>query len=59
MMELSRQIDSHVVMLDEENPTTNAPIETQGAPQPGVGLAPPVASEIPSPNPAVPQDPTI
>ena len=32
MKELSQQIDSHMVVIDEENPTTATPIEMQGAP---------------------------
>ena len=32
MRELSQQIDSHMVVIDEENPTTATPIEMQGAP---------------------------
>ncbi|KAL0004888.1 hypothetical protein SO802_012449 [Lithocarpus litseifolius] len=59
MMELSWQIDSHVVVLDEENPTTSVPTEMQGAAQPRVELTPPVTSEIHSTNPIVPQDPTV
>ena len=57
--ELSWQINSHVVVLDEENPTTSVPTETQGVAQPRVELTPPITSEIPSTNPIVPQDPTI
>lgn len=33
MRELSQEIDAHVVVLDEENPTTIAPTQAQGAPQ--------------------------
>ena len=32
MKELSQQIDSHMVVIDEENLTTATPIEMQGAP---------------------------
>lgn len=32
MMELSQQIDSHVVVIDEENLTTTTPTKTGGAP---------------------------
>ena len=59
MMELFRQIDSHMVVLDEENPTTSVPTEKQGATQPRVEFTPPITNEIPSISPVVPQDPTI
>lgn len=32
MRELSQQIDSHMVVIDEENPTTAIATKTQGAP---------------------------
>ena len=59
MMELSRQIDSHMVVLDEENPTTSVPTEKQGATQPIVEFTPPITNEIPSTSPVVPQDSTV
>ena len=49
MRELSQQIDSHVVVIDEENLTTATPIETQGAPQSTLGSVPSIACEVPNP----------
>lgn len=56
--ELSQEIDAYVVVLDEENPTTVAPTEAQGAPQStlaSVTLSTTVASTIAS---VEPHDPT-
>ena len=40
MRELSQQIDSHVVVLDEDNPATTASTGTQGATQLVLGSDP-------------------
>ena len=48
MGELSQQIDSHVVVIDEENLTIATPTETQGAPQSTLGSVPSVAHEVPT-----------
>ena len=47
MRELSHQIDTHVVVLDGDNPTTTTPSVTQGVTQPALGSNPPVTSEAP------------
>ena len=47
MRELSQQIDSNVVVIDEENPTIATPIETQGAPQSTLGSVLSIAYEVP------------
>ena len=47
MRELSQQIDSNVVVIDEENPTIATPIETQGAPQSTLGSVLSNAHEVP------------
>ena len=46
--ELSQQIDSHVVVIDEENPTTATLTVIQGAPQSTLGLVPSVSREVPT-----------
>ena len=48
MRELSQQIDSHVVVIDEENLTTTTPTETQGTPQSTLGSVPSIAHEVPT-----------
>ena len=48
MRELSQQIDSLMVVIDEENPTTATPTEMQGAPQSTLGSVPLVAREVPT-----------
>ena len=48
MRELSQQIDSHVVVIDEENLTTAIATETQGAPQLTPSLVPSIAREAPT-----------
>ena len=47
MRDLSQQIDSHVVVLDEDNPTTAAPLMIQGITQLTLGSDPPITSEAP------------
>ena len=47
MKELSHQIDSHVVVLDEDNLAITAPSVTQGATQPTLDSNPFVTSEAP------------
>ena len=47
MRGLSQQIDSHMVVIDEENPTIATPIETQGAPQSTLGSVLSIAYEVP------------
>ena len=47
MRELSQQIDSYMVVIDEENLTTTTLTETQGAPQSTLGSIPSVAREVP------------
>ena len=48
---MSQQIDSNVVVIDEDNPTTTTLAEMQGATQPILGSAPPSASEVPLTSP--------
>ena len=48
MRELSQQIDSHMVVIDEENPTTATPIETQGAPHSTLSSVLSIAREVPT-----------
>ena len=58
MMELSQEIDSHMVVIDEENPTTAIPTKMWGALQSTFGSAPPIAREVPSTTSTMPQGPT-
>ena len=46
--EFSQQIDSHMVVIDEENPTTATPIETQGAPHSTLSSVLSIAREVPT-----------
>jgi len=46
MEELAQEIDSHMVVVDEDDPTTTIPTEGQGTPQESQGLTLPVASEV-------------
>nr|POE75058.1 hypothetical protein CFP56_15847 [Quercus suber] len=54
MRELSQQINAHMVVIDEENPTIATPIETQSAPQSTSSLVPPTAQKAPLTTFAVP-----
>ena len=45
---VSQQIDSHVVVIDEDNPTTAIPTEMQGAPHSTLGSVPSFAREVPT-----------
>ena len=57
LRELSHQIDSHVVVLDEDNPTTIAPSVIQDATQPALDFDPPITSEAPMTDPIAPDNP--
>ena len=54
MRELSQQIDSHVVVINEENLTIAIAIEMQGTPQSTPSLVPSVAREAPTTTSVVP-----
>ena len=54
MMELSQHINSHVLVIDEDNLTTTTPTETWGTPQPSQGSAFLDASEVPLTAPTMP-----
>nr|POE76804.1 hypothetical protein CFP56_67455 [Quercus suber] len=45
-MELAQEINSHVVVIDEDNLTTTIPTEGQGTPQASQGLTLAIASEV-------------
>lgn len=59
MEELSQQIDSLMVVLDENNPATTTPVEMQGATQPILGLVPLSANKAPLASPASPNNMNI
>ena len=59
MRELSQQIDSHVVVINEENLTIAIAIEMQGTPQSTPSLVPSVAREAPTTTSIVPWELTI
>ena len=46
------------MVIDEENPTTATPTETQSAPQSTSSLVPPTAREAPLTTFALPREPT-
>ena len=56
MRELSHQIDSHTVVLNEDNPATTVPSVTKGATQLALGSDPPVTSEAPLIDPVAPDN---
>nr|POF00147.1 hypothetical protein CFP56_19103 [Quercus suber] len=56
MRELSHQIDSHVLVLDEDSPATTAPFVTHGATQLALGLNPLVTNEAPLTSLVVPSN---
>lgn len=58
MRELSQEIDAHVVVLDEGNPTTIAPTEAQGAPQSTLVSIPLLATVASTTASIEPYDPT-
>ena len=57
MRELSHQIDSHMVLLDEDNLATTTLSVTQGATQPALSSDPLVNNEAPLIGPVTPNNP--
>ena len=58
MRELSQQIDSHMVMLDEDNPTTATTSTIRDVTQLAIGFDLPITSEAPMTGPIVPDNPS-
>ena len=57
MVKLAKQIDSHVVVIDEDNPATTVVPEGQGTPEVNLGPTPLNASEVSSATPTVTHGP--
>ena len=57
MTELAEQINSHVEVIDMDNPTTNVAPEGPNAPEVNLALTLPTSREFSSISPAVAQGP--
>ena len=59
MRELAKQIDSHVVVIDVDNPTSNVAHEGPNAPKINLALTTPTSGKVSSIPPVVAQDPIL
>ena len=58
MKELSQQIDSHIMVLNEDNLRTTANSTIQDVTQPALSSNPPITSKAPMTGPIIPDNPS-